>query len=377
MTDSAAGPRPRPRPRPTDRPLGGEPGSAEPAPAGAGTEVGTAGQASADSSEPPPTPGGGRRRVVLAGRVLAVICVAAGVAVFVTARAASSSQAVPRASTSASAAQVDDRALLTDPDLAQSYVAAALSEIVIVSESDYRTLDDALAAGLSVTTGAYEARYRAALTGASAQQRIANHTITSIDVLQAGIGQITDGGNQAKVLVFGRLHQTGDDVASGAEDTPVTLCLTLVRRGQQTLISDLSQGANAGLPPGTQGVQAAAEAARAEVVNTLSYSRADFAADLARAQAGATGALKTQLSDAAAALQASLTKGNYDLAGTVTSVAMQQVAGDTAAVLVSAEAERVSGGGQPQSSAVERYVVNVERASGAWLVSSIDPVGAD
>lgn len=313
-----------------------------------------------------------------AGRTLAVLCVGAGVAVFVVARSDGSTPATPRPAGSHASTTpgpvADDRALLTDPSTAQAYVAAATSEIVIVSNSDYRDLDNTLSAGLSVTTGAFQTRFRDALTGASAQARRASHNTTDLDVLQVGIGQVSRGGDEAKVLVFGRLHQGGDNVDAGSADTVVTLCLTLVRNGNQFLISDLEQGTNAGLPPGTTGLNAAAEAARSEIVNILTYSRADFAADLARAQQGATGLLRSQLANGAAALQARLGNGKYDLSGAVTSIAARQVAGESATFLVAASSTQIMDAGQAPAPAELRYVVSVQRVSGTWLVSSATPV---
>ncbi len=311
------------------------------------------------------------------GRVTAIACVMAGVAVFAVARATEPTDARAQrpGSATASAPANDVRALLTDPSAAQAYIAAASSEVVIVSESDYRNLDAALESGLSVTTGAFQTRFRDALTGANAQARRANHGSTNIDVLQVGIGQVSSDGNQAKVLIFARLRQTGDDVDTGSANTLVTLTPTLVRKGDQFLISDLEQGVNAGVPPGTTGLRAAAEAARSEVVNTLTYSRADFAADLARVQQGATAALGKQLSGNAAALKSMLSKGNYDLSGAVTSIAAQGTGGNTASFLVAATGSRLPTKGAPTVVTNGRYLVSVQLVAGSWLATAVTPVG--
>jgi len=294
MTDAR---RPRPSPRP-----------AEPEPA----------------DDLKPAARGRARRLLTAGFALvSVLLIAAGVVVFVLARR--HDDRAPAATPTPSgtpATVVDVRARLTDPDSAQAYVSAAVTEVVAVTESDYRRLDATLSAGLSVTTDPFRSKFEQALTGTGAAQRRAAHQVTSLDVLAAGIGRTSANGNQADVLVFGRLRQSGADIAAADRSVVIGLRLTLVRRGHQYLISDLVQGANAGLPPGTTGLQSAAEAAREGVLSMLS---------------------------------------KHQLRGSVTAIAAQQVSDAGAVFLIAA------GDGY--------YTVTVQRAGTGWRASSITAVG--
>jgi len=304
--------------------------------------------------------------------VLAVLCVAAGVTVFVVARHHDTARAEPNP---APVVNTDPRARLDDPAAAQAFVSAAVTEVVTVTASDYRRLDDTLQAGLSITTGAYRAHFTAALTGAGATERRSTHSITSFEVLRSGIGTMSADGRTAKVLIVGQVHQSADDIAASDRSVLATLCLTLVKKGNRYLISNLAQDSNAGLPPGTAGLAAAAEAARSEVVDTLSYRRADFAGDLARARAGATGALLAQITSRADATRSRMTKGRYDLAGKVTAIAAQQVTDDAALFLVAATGTRVADDGATTTDADARYSVLVQRSGTTWAVGSITSIG--
>jgi hypothetical protein len=68
--------------------------------------------------------------------------------------------------------------------------------------------------------------------------------------------------------------------------------------------------------------RAAMAAAGTDVANLSSYRRASFAADYARALAGVTGALKTDVTAEKAATQKALTAGKFDLSATATQTAL-------------------------------------------------------
>ncbi len=212
-------------------------------------------------------------------------------------------------------------AAVRDPETASAYLAAAASDLQVVTSSDYRSLDDELTAGLAVTTGAYQKSYRAALTGDAARAAQRQRIVQTFQTLKSGIGEIADDSSSAKVLVFGLQHVQS---AAGAGTTAVTLTATVVRTGSRYLISALEVGGNAGLPPATAGVRAAAESARE---------------DLAR-RAG----------------------------GPVTAVALESADGDSVVLLMAASGtEVVAGQG--------RYEVSVQRRGGTWKVGAVTPVG--
>lgn len=262
-------------------------------------------------------------------------------------------------------------ALLAQPDVATSFIAGAASDIAAVTTYDYRTLDDALAAGSAVTVGAYRQAYRAALTGDLATTALQNHVVHTFETLELGVGEMNAAGTQAKVLIFGRERVTDDSTKGNARITPSTLCATMVRQGNRYLISNLVENANAGLPAGGSELQVAAEAGRSEVINLLSYRRADFDADVQRAEAGAVSPLKEQIESNAADTGAAMRKGNYDLNGSVTSVAVERASGDSIAMLVAAQSNRVVDGGAAPTVTSVRYVVTVTRTESGWAVSQV------
>lgn len=195
------------------------------------------------------------RRAVLAIGGIAVAAAAAIAAVLVT---SGSSRPAP-----APAAPADvGVARFAKPQLVQTYLAAATSDIAAVTSYDYRRLDDALASGLAVSTGAYAQRYRSALSGAAAAHLESTHAVSDFTLQYAGIGEMAADGSHAAVLVFGVQVQRDD---SGRHANPVALTATIERDGDRYPISALAADTNAGIPPGTAGLAAAAEAARSGV----------------------------------------------------------------------------------------------------------------
>lgn len=263
-------------------------------------------------------------------------------------------------------------ASLADPATATAYLAGAASDVAAVTSYDYRDLDDALTAGLAVTTGKYRAAYRAALTGELGDTARRTHAVHTFQTLALGIGEMS--AHTAQVLVFGDQTVTDSSTGPNAATTPVTLRATIVRSGEKYLISDLVEGANAGLPPGGPELRVAAEAGRAEVINLLSYRRSQFEADLRQALSGATGALRSEIQANSADTRAAMVKGNYDLSGTVTAVAVERANRDTLTMLVAAAESRLVDGRTPEVTAM-RYEVTVIRAGSGWAVSQIAPVG--
>jgi hypothetical protein len=265
-------------------------------------------------------------------------------------------------------------ASLADPQVADGFLSAAASDIAAVTTYDYRHLDDALNAGLAVTTGAYRAAYREALTGDLARTASAEHVVHTFEVLDIGIGEINTTGTQAKVLVFGRQRVTDDQTGPEPDVSPVTLTATMRKNGNRYLVSALVEGANAGLPPGGPDLSVAARAARTEVVNTLSYRRDAFDVDLRRALEGATSPLREQLQKSASDLRQAMTKGKYDIVGTVTATAVVRADADTVTLLVAADERRLVDGANTPGVTRQRDEVTVTRTADGWAASRISSV---
>ena len=320
-----------------------------------------------------------RRRTTLRRRVpqaLAGVSVFAGVLLFVVVFDPNDTPATqpPAAAAHTSPAVRAHGASLADPDLVAAFLGGAASDIAAVTSYDYRALDDALTAGLAVTTGSYRAAYRAALTGDLAQTALTQHVVHTFDLIDLGIGEINPSGTQAKVLVFGRQSVTDDSSGSTPIESPVTLCATIRKAGDRYLISDLVEGASAGLPPGGPDLRVAAEAGRSEVVNLLSYRRADFDLDLQRALAGATAPLSDDIQKNAAGTKAAMNRGKYDLSAAVTAIAVVRADANTVSLLVAADATRLPDGAGEPVLTHPRYEVTVTRTPQGWAASRVTPV---
>jgi hypothetical protein len=311
-----------------------------------------------------------RLRTVL--QVLLALLVAGGITTFAVVLVRDDSHPTHRATPSPS--PTASGANFLDPNLVSMFLGGAASDLAAVTTYDYRSLDDALNNGLAVTTGPYRKAYRDALTGDIGQTATAQHVVHTFELLGIGIGEINARGTRAKVLAFGRQRIVDDTTGPNAAISPVTLCATIRRDGNRFRISDLVEGANAGLPPGGADLAVAAEAARSEVVNLLSYRRASFDADLQRALAGATSPLREQIQKNAADTQAAMTKGKYDLSGTVTALAVVRADADTVTMLIAADSSRLADGGTAPNVTQERYEVTVTRTTDSWAASRVSSV---
>jgi hypothetical protein len=135
---------------------------------------------------------------------------------------------------------------------------------------------------------------------------------------------------------------------------------------------DESRGAKVGL---TRSEQQALDAGAKQVVNILTYSRKTFDADYARTLAGTTGGLRTDLGKQRAALKTQLTKGKFDLQGTVTSSAFEEANGKNSLILVSAQGYKLPAGGQRTLASTARFEVTMVSVDGKWLASNLSSVG--
>ncbi len=368
------GRRPRPRPQPAPAAPPPEPGAPEPGtpepelPAALATPRKRSERRQAQKRVDKRSRQRRLRLIIIGATAVAVLAGAASVIVALTRSDGGKPRTTPSPSGSVPRAA---GAQFADADVASAFMAAATSDVTAVTTYDYRRLDDALTAGLAVTTGTYRSAYRQALTGTLADTAKADHVVQDFQVLDAGIGEITADKRQAKVLVFGRQVTTDRTSTDGSKAGLVTLCATIRREGERYLISDLSQDASAGLPPGSPDLAAAAEAARAEVVNLLTYSRGQFDADLRRSLAGAVDPLRRQIQQNAEATRAAMTKGKYDLSGVVTAVGVKNATGAAATMLVAADASRL--GDSPAAGGVTpmRYVVTVTNSSGSWAAAQV------
>jgi hypothetical protein len=159
-------------------------------------------------------------------------------------------------------------------------------------------------------------------------------------------------------------------VALGALAIVLALVLLLVirpdhnRRGSGTQYVGL-----------TAAEQRAMDAGGKQVVNILSYARRSFDADYARTLAGATGALRADLAKQKTTLKSQMTKGKFDLQGTVTSSAFEEVSGKDALILISAQGYKLPAGGQRTLTSTARFEVTMTSVGGKWLASDLRSVG--
>jgi hypothetical protein len=90
--------------------------------------------------------------------------------------------------------------------------------------------------------------------------------------------------------------------------------------------------------------------------------------------AGAVSPLRDQIEGNAAETGAAMRKGNYDLSGAVTAVAVERASNASVVMLVAAQSTRVTDGGSAPSESPVRYVVTVTPTDRGWAVSQVRSV---
>jgi hypothetical protein len=315
-----------------------------------------------------------RRVLEIVGAVLAIVVIVSLALAFSGGGTSIRSKTVAEPTAHASVTGAN----LRNPLLATTFLGSASSDIAAVTTYDYRHLDDALTAGLAVTTGEYRRQYQFALTGDLARTAAAEHVVHTFEVLDVGIGAMAPDGSQAKVLIFGQERIVDDTTGPDGDVSPLTLCATIKRLGNLYLISELTQNTDPGLPPGGPDLATAVAAAHTEVVDMLSFRRAEFPADLQRALDGATTPLRDQLESGADDARAALENGKYDTSGTVDATAVVRADADTVSLLVVAKESRTADGTSEPTVLTHRYEVTVIRTASGWAASQVASVdGAD
>jgi hypothetical protein len=119
--------------------------------------------------------------------------------------------------------------------------------------------------------------------------------------------------------------------------------------------------------------KAAMTAAAVETTNLLTYHRATFAADYARAVKGATGALKKDIASKKAATLSTITKGKFDLTARVTHQALVGPAGKNGiVVLISINGYKSTA---PDVPTQQNLQVTMTEVGSDWLASNVQTPG--
>jgi hypothetical protein len=125
----------------------------------------------------------------------------------------------------------------------------------------------------------------------------------------------------------------------------------------------------------TSSEQQALDTGTKEVVNLLTYARKSFDADYARTLAGATGALLSDLQSKKATILGQITQGKFDLSGSVTQSAFEEISGNNSLILVSADGYKLPDGGQRTLTSTARFELTMTKVKGKWLASDLQSVG--
>ena len=120
----------------------------------------------------------------------------------------------------------------------------------------------------------------------------------------------------------------------------------------------------------------AMDAGATEMLNLISFRRAQFAADWKRALDGVTGALRSDVTKNEQSTLAAMKKGGFDLSGRITHKALAGPVGSTKnrgyTVLVTIEGYRSTA---PDATIQQNLEVTVVRKGNRWLATDITNIG--
>ncbi|MDP9115934.1 MAG: hypothetical protein M3O28_01450, partial [Actinomycetota bacterium] len=127
----------------------------------------------------------------------------------------------------------------------------------------------------------------------------------------------------------------------------------------------------------TADAQQAASAARTQVLNLTTYSRKSFDSDYARAVAGSTASLKTDIDDPKkkSTLLSGMTKGKFDLQGSVTNTAVEANSGTSWLILVSSQSYQIPDTGSRRLQGNTRFELTMTKIGAKWFASNLQTVG--
>jgi hypothetical protein len=271
-------------------------------------------------------------------------------------------------------------AQFTDPDVVAAVMAAAKTGVQAVDTYDYRNLNSAIAAGLAATTGQFQTSYRSDMTDEVAATAPDAQTVQLCTVEKVGITAVSDDLSRASVLIFGRLQTTDTTTGTTPRVTQVTLGVTLDNVSGVWLISavnDFSTAVGQAQPPGSRALFDAAAAGAQEVVNLLSFTRANFGDDFGRALAGLTGPLLAEQQAQRESTLAGMTGQQVDYVGEIRCIGIESVSDDAVLMLVAATSYSVNDAGVKSIEAFDKLEIGVTRINGHWLVNQLQAVASD
>jgi hypothetical protein len=265
-------------------------------------------------------------------------------------------------------------AYFTHPKLVADVLSAAQDAALIIGSYDYRDMAANLTEGLKVTTGGFRASYQRnmpLLEAAAVQKK----QIVTVTVAKGAVGKFGAGETSAVVVMV--IKQV---TATGANDPApkivfVTVSQTMQLVGDTWLVSKLEPHGSVGIPPGTSELAAAETAARKVVLNTLTYTRANFGLEFERTLAGATGKLRGYISAHRADVQQAMIKGKFDLRGQLDADAAESATGRSVVFLVAASEYKISDSGDRTLATASRFEVTMTKVGSKWLASKLDGVG--
>jgi hypothetical protein len=204
-------------------------------------------------------------------------------------------------------------------------------------------------------------------------------TIQTAKITDTAVQAVSEANDAATVLVWGGLLITDSThSAKSPEFGAFGVVVTVSKVGSAWLISSYTPdtaSTGASIAPGTPALAAAEVAAQAEAAQVVTYSRATFDADFAKALAGSTGTLKTQLTGKRDETLTSMKSGKYDVAGKAVAAGIGSISGHDVVVLVTVSTAKSTDGSTTPTASVQRLKLTMTLVGSTWLASDLAAAG--
>ena len=259
-----------------------------------------------------------------------------------------------------------------DAQTVQAVLLAARNDLPLITAFDYQHLNADMAQGLAVTTGTFHKLYETTMRKTVFPRATKLHAVQTTTV--SNVGLVGLGTTQAEVLAFG-VEKVTDSTSSTPQVNALTASVVMTKVGSTWAVSDVhNNSADAIAAPGTQELKNAISVGQSEASALLTYHRKTFDADLARAEAGASGPLLADVKGQATKLREQMTSGHFDLKPQVHAAAIESVQPREVVLLVAVDTYQVPDHGKETLQLRERLEVDVVEAGTTWYVDTVSPV---
>jgi hypothetical protein len=260
-----------------------------------------------------------------------------------------------------------ERASLTDAALVSQIFADVRREMVSINSYDYRRLTLYRKVAAAATTKPLTAQVLKSIDGVVAVYGPKNRSTQVAKINKVGIASLDGAVHEATVLVFGQLTVTNKSAPHGRTDPFFATVGARLTNHHWLMDRLVTSGPAQCDPPGDQPLVDACAAATTGASAILTFRRASFAGDFARALAFTTGEARADLQKNRIKTLTAMRRGKFDLRATVVATAVETATQTSVVALVAADGYR-STSAVP---AAQNFEITLVDKGGKWLLAKV------